>query len=83
MVRRTVSLPQSTDALVRELAEEGESFSAAVTRLIEAGAAALKGGRRLSYVGSVEGPGDEQGLRAEEILREVFKELDHGERPQV
>ena len=83
MVRRTVSLPESTDALVRELAEEGESFSAAVTRLLEAGAAALKSGRRPSWIGSVEGPGDEIGLKAEEYLREIIEEHEKHERPQL
>jgi hypothetical protein len=83
MVRRTVSLPESTDALVRELTEEGESFSAAVTRLIEAGAAAVKTGNRLSYIGSAEGPGDEIGLKAEEYLREILVDHDKHERPQL
>ncbi len=81
MVRRTVSLPESTDALVRELAAEGESFSAAVTRLVEAGAYHLKGGERLSYIGSGEGPGD-LGLRSEEYLREILVEHERKERPE-
>jgi len=83
MVRRTVSLPESTDALVRELSDEGESFSAAVTRLIEIGAAAMETGRYPSWIGSVEGPGDEQGRKAEEIVREVLEELERKERPSV
>lgn len=83
MVRRTVSLPESTDALVRELAEEGESFSAAVTRLVEAGAAASKAEGRLAYIGSGEGTGEEMGLHAEEILREVMVEHEKRERPQI
>jgi hypothetical protein len=37
------------------MAQEGESFSGAVTRLIEAGATALRGGIRPSYVGAGEG----------------------------
>ena len=78
-----MSLPESTDALVRELSDEGESFSAAVTRLIEIGAAAMETGRYPSWIGSVEGPGDEQGLKVEEILKEVFEELDRDERPSV
>jgi hypothetical protein len=82
MVRRTVSLPESTDALVRELATDGESFSAAVTRLIETGAAASRAGSRLGYIGSGEGPGDEIGLKADEIVREVIAEHERKERPQ-
>lgn len=70
MVRRTVSLPDHTDALVRRLAREGESFSAAVARLIEAGAKSLPGSRSVSYVGSGEGP-DDLGRRAERYLEEL------------
>ena len=68
MVRRTVNLPGSVDALVREMAEEGESFSAAVTRLIEAGARASRTGRMPRYVASGAGPED-RGRKAEEDLR--------------
>lgn len=70
MVRRTVNLPNSTDALVREMADEGESFSAAVTRLIEAGARSLRSGRRPKYVAAGEGP-DDLGRRADEYLRKL------------
>jgi hypothetical protein len=71
MPRRTIHIPESTESLVRELAGEGESFSAAVTRLIEAGAAA--GGRRRppGYVGVGHGPHDELGRKAEQYLREL------------
>jgi hypothetical protein len=65
--RRTINIPESTDSLVRELAEDGESFSAAVTRLIEAGAA--KPAPR--YVGVGDGPPDELGRKAEKYLREL------------
>lgn len=68
MVRRTVNLPENIDELVREVAEEGESFSAAVSRLIEAGARALQVGRRPRYVASGEGPED-LGRKADEYLR--------------
>ncbi len=70
MVRRTVNLPDSVDILVRELAEEGESFSAAVARLIEVGARSLRGSKPPRYVASGEGP-DDLGRRAEEYLREL------------
>ena len=70
MARRTIHIPDGTEALVRELALEGESFSATVTRLIEAGAKTLKRGRVPSYVGSGEGP-DDLGRKAETYLREL------------
>ncbi len=68
MVRRTVSLPEAIDELVRREAEEGESFSAAVARLIEAGARSFRGKKPPAYVGSFEGPSD-LGRRAEDYLR--------------
>lgn len=70
VVRRTVNLPESVDTLIRELAEEDESFSAAVTRLVEAGARALRTGKRPSYVASGEGPKD-LGRKAEQYLRRL------------
>jgi hypothetical protein len=70
MARRTIHIPDGTDALVRELANEGESFSATVTRLIEGGAKALEGGRVPGYVASGEGPED-LGRKAEAYLREL------------
>lgn len=69
MARRTVNLPQSVENTVRELAADGESFSATVSRLIEAGARSLRGGRRPSYVATGEGP-EELGRMAERYLRE-------------
>lgn len=71
-MRRTVSLPDSVDMLVREMAEEGESFSATVSRLIEAGARSLRGGRRASYVASGDGPED-LGRMAEKYLRDLVR----------
>lgn len=71
MPRRTIHITESTEALVRELAEDGESFSAAVTRLIEAGAAAVRGNRVPRYVGTGAGGPDDLGRRAEEYLREL------------
>ena len=66
-------MPESVDAFVRESAREGESFSAAVTRLIEEGARLVAAGKVPSYVGTLDGPGD-MGIRAEEYLREIFAE---------
>ncbi len=68
MPRRTIYIPESTEKRVRALADEGESFSAAVTRLLEAGARAVEGRRIPGFVGSGEGPSD-LGRRAEEYLR--------------
>jgi predicted CopG family antitoxin len=73
MARRTIHIPGSVEKRVLELAEEDESFSATVTRLIEAGARALEGRRKPSYVGVAEGEGDELGRRAEEYLREAYR----------
>lgn len=60
MPRRTVSLPKAVDDLVHELAEEGESYSGAVARLLEAGARATRSERRPRYIGSavMRGPRD-------------------------
>jgi hypothetical protein len=72
MARRTVNLPDAVEARARELAREGESFSATVSRLIEEGARAVEGSRPPSYVGAGEGP-DDLGRRAEEYLRELVE----------
>ncbi len=74
MVRKTVTLPESTVELVRERQLDGESFSAAVARLIEEGAQLVAEGRVPSYVGAFDGPGD-LSSRDEEILREIFAKL--------
>jgi hypothetical protein len=72
MARRTVNLPEVVEARARELAREGESFSATVARLIEEGARAVDGPTRPSYVASGDGP-DDLGRRAEEYLRELVE----------
>jgi hypothetical protein len=58
MSRRTVYLPDSVEELARESTEAGESFSATVARLIEAGARSTQGRKRPRYVGAGDGPGD-------------------------
>jgi hypothetical protein len=69
VVRRTLSLPDSIEALVRDNVRAGESFSAAASRLIQAGAR-LTGGRKAPrYVASGQGPRD-LGRLAEHYLRE-------------
>ena len=71
MVRKTITLPESTVRVVQESAYEGESFSATVTRLIEEGARLAAQGKVPSWVGSAEGTGD-LSQRVEEILRELY-----------
>jgi len=67
MARRTVNLPDSVETIAREAAEQGESFSATVSRLIVQGAESARGARRPRYVGAGEGP-DDLGRRAERYL---------------
>jgi hypothetical protein len=69
MVRRTITLPTELDARVRESAGAGESFSAAVARLVEAG---LAGDRRpLGWIGSGDSRDPRLALRVEEVLAEL------------
>lgn len=70
MGRTTVNLPDSVEELARDAAQEGESFSATVARLIEEGARASRGPKPPRYVASGEGP-DDLGRAAERYLREV------------
>lgn len=73
MGRRTINLPESVEALARGAALEGESFSATVSRLIEAGVRAEHGARPPRYVAAGgEGPED-LGLRAEHYLRDLVE----------
>ena len=70
MARRTVSMPDHTEKLIRSAALEGESFSATVARLVEAGARAIQHGISPSYIGVGEGPED-LGINAEAYLRDL------------
>jgi hypothetical protein len=72
MPRRTISISDSIDELVRDLAFEGESFSAAVSRLVELGATSAQGRKVPGYVGVADGPPDDLGHRAEQYLREYY-----------
>lgn len=58
MVRRTISMQESTEELIKRSAAEGESFSATVARLVERGAEANGGKITPGFVASGEGPGD-------------------------
>jgi hypothetical protein len=69
VARRTLSLPDSIEELVRDNARAGESFSAAASRLIQAGAR-LAGSRKAPrYIASGQGPRD-LGRLAEHYLGE-------------
>jgi hypothetical protein len=70
MARRTIYLPDPVEQLIRQQALEGESFSAAVVRLVEAGSRAAGTRRRPRYVATGDGP-DELGARAEQYLRDL------------
>ena len=72
MARRTVFLPDGVDRLVRDALEEGESYSAAVARLIEAGIRAEGRRRPPRYVGSGDGPKD-LGRLAERYLASLAR----------
>jgi hypothetical protein len=70
MARRTVNLPDSVEALARDAAESGESFSATVSRLIELGVGASGSRKPPRYVASGDGP-DDLGRAAERYLGEL------------
>jgi len=74
IARRTVSLPQSTIDRVERLRRKDESFSAAVARLLEAGAGAVDGYAMPGYVGIAGGPPLEGDV--EEVLDEIFRNAD-------
>ncbi|MBI2964760.1 MAG: hypothetical protein HYY34_00995 [Chloroflexi bacterium] len=69
MARRTISLPGHVEAQVKENMEPGESFSAAIARLVIAGISARGRRKPLAYIASGKGPRD-LGLNAERYLRE-------------
>ena len=70
MVRRTLSLPDNVDDLVRRERRTRESYSAAVARLVQTGA--RRNGHRPSYIASGDGPRD-LGRLAEQYLRAVMR----------
>ncbi|MHB8512400.1 MAG: hypothetical protein ACYDCC_09475 [Actinomycetota bacterium] len=61
-------MSESDEATVYGAAIEGESFSATVARLVDAGAKALRSKKKMAWIGAGEGPED-LGIRAEEYLR--------------
>jgi hypothetical protein len=72
MARRTIHLPDSVDSLVQEMRLDGESYSATVARLIQAGARSIRGRGRVSYAGTGDGP-EELGRLAEKYLRDLVR----------
>jgi ABC-type phosphonate transport system ATPase subunit len=72
MARRTIHLPESVDSLVLAMTLEGESYSGAVARLIQAGARSIRGRGRVSYAGTGDGPQD-LGRLAEKYLRDLVR----------
>ncbi len=76
--RRTISLTEAVDETVRAAARDGESYSATIARLVEAGARALKAGRAPSWVGSGESGVKDLGVNSERYIREALRE--HGGR---
>lgn len=71
--RRTISLSEAMDETVRRTAGEGESYSATVARLIEAGARALKAGRVPAWIGSGESGVTDLGVNSERYIREALR----------
>lgn len=74
MVRRTITLPEDIDSRVRKAAGDGESFSAAVARLIEEGLASTGG--RPDWIGSADSGDGTLSMRVEEILDEIAMTAD-------
>ena len=75
MRRTTISLPDSIDALIRRKQHRGESFSAAVARLIEEGERKAARGEIPEWMTLSDdddtGPSD-LSINAEKYLRELF-----------
>ena len=74
MVRRTISVPPAIDDVIRRIAEEEGSYSAAVARLVEEATKRAGKVRRPPYVGSGEGPRD-LGSMAETYLRRAMRDV--------
>lgn len=76
VVRRTITLPDALDTRVRAVAGDGESFSGAVSRLLEA---SLREHRsRPAWIGSGESGDPELALHVEEVLAELATDEDLG-----
>lgn len=71
MVRATITVPADLHREIRDLAREGESFSAAICRLARAGA----GNQPPAWIGMAEG-GSDDSMRVEAILGEIIDGLE-------
>lgn len=76
MPRHTFSLPEETIKRVERAREDGESLSATVARLLEAGADVAEGLQVPSYVGIARGGPRDLALNDEKYLAEIFDEAD-------
>jgi len=70
VVRRTITLPDSLDTRVRERAGANESFSAAITRLVEAGLESDP--EPLAWIGSGQSGDPDLALELEEAMDELL-----------
>jgi hypothetical protein len=80
VARRTIYLPDSVEAMVRERAAEGESFSGAIVRLVELGAREDEHQAPLDYIGSGRSGLPDLGINAEKYLG--LKPWEPGEGPR-
>lgn len=76
--RRTISLVEAVDETIRNAAQEGESYSAAVARLVEAGVRALDAGHAPSWIASGASGVRDLGVNSERYIREALRK--HGGR---
>ena len=74
MVRRTITLPDSLDTRVREHVGDNESFSAAITRLVEA--ALERDSEPLAWIGSGQSGDPDLALHLEEVMEELLAAAD-------
>jgi hypothetical protein len=75
MTRRTLALTESVDALIPQMAQPGEPYTATVARLVQAGAGSLRGRKPPAFIGVVDGDGPRDLSRhTETYLRELLAE---------
>lgn len=77
MVRRTITLPDSLDTRVREQVGDNESFSAAITRLVEA--ALERDPEPLAWIGSGQSDDPDLALQLEQVMDELLAAADPGD----
>lgn len=75
MVRRTITLPADTDERIRAAAAEGESFSAAIVRLAQAGLLGERGDRP-EWIGSGDSGDPDLAFNVEAVLDELARTED-------